>query len=91
MTLRIGFFASHRGSNMQAVLDACNSGRLDAKACVVISNNSESEALARATRGRDPCLSFQPARPIPIQSNWTRRSCPHCGNTRSIWSSWPVI
>jgi len=50
MTLKLGFFASGRGSNMQAVIDACNAGILDAKACAVISNNSESEALARASR-----------------------------------------
>ena len=55
MTLKLGFFASGRGSNMQAVIDACNAGILDAKACAVISNNSESEALARASREHIPC------------------------------------
>jgi phosphoribosylglycinamide formyltransferase 1 len=68
VTLRIGFFASHRGSNMQAVLDACNSGRLDAKACVVISNNSDSEALERATREGIPVYHFsRQTHPDPIQ------------------------
>ena len=33
---------------MQAIIDACKQGRLDAKPCVVISNNSDSMALARA-------------------------------------------
>ena len=33
---------------MQAVIDACHNGRLRAKPCVVISNNSHAEALARA-------------------------------------------
>ncbi len=47
-TLHLGFLASHGGSNMQAILDACNAGRLDAKPCVVISNNSDSMALQRA-------------------------------------------
>lgn len=46
--MNIGFLVSHRGSNMQAVVDACATGRLDARVCVVISNNSHSEALARA-------------------------------------------
>ena len=50
MTVNLGFFASGRGTNMQAVMDACNSGILDAKPCLVISNNSESEALSRARR-----------------------------------------
>jgi len=47
-TLRLGFLASHGGSNMQAIIDACKSGRLDANPCVVISNNSHSMALQRA-------------------------------------------
>ena len=47
-TLHLGFLASHGGSNMQAIIDACKQGRLDAKPCVVISNNSDSMALTRA-------------------------------------------
>ena len=47
-TLHLGFLASHGGSNMQAIIDACKQGRLDAKPCVVISNNSSSTAIARA-------------------------------------------
>lgn len=46
--LHLGFLASHNGSNMQAILDACKDGRLVARPAVVISNNSESGALARA-------------------------------------------
>jgi phosphoribosylglycinamide formyltransferase-1 len=44
----LGFLASHGGSNMQAILDACAAGRLDAVPCVAISNNSDSMALQRA-------------------------------------------
>ncbi len=33
---------------MQAIVDACKEGRLDAQPCVVISNNSDSLALERA-------------------------------------------
>ena len=46
----IGFLASHRGSDMQAVIDACRAGRLHATPAVVISNNRDSEALGRAQR-----------------------------------------
>ncbi len=46
--LRLGFLASHGGSNMQAIIDACKAGELNAVPCVVISNNSASRALARA-------------------------------------------
>jgi phosphoribosylglycinamide formyltransferase-1 len=47
-TLKLGFLASHGGSNMQAIIDACNSGKVNAKPCAVISNNSDSQALQRA-------------------------------------------
>jgi phosphoribosylglycinamide formyltransferase-1 len=46
--LNIAFFASHRGSNMQAVIEACKTGRLNARPCAVISNNGDSEALEKA-------------------------------------------
>jgi phosphoribosylglycinamide formyltransferase-1 len=48
--MNIAFFASHRGSNLQAVIDACNAGRLSARPCIVISNNGDSEALEKAGR-----------------------------------------
>ena len=47
---RLGFLASHGGSNMQAIIDACKEGRLDAEPAVVISNNSDSTSLGRARR-----------------------------------------
>lgn len=46
--IRLGFLASHRGTNMQAVFDACQSGRLQAVPAVVISNNHTAGALTRA-------------------------------------------
>ncbi len=58
MTLNLGFFASHRGSNMQAVIDACKMGILAARAGVVISNNSEAEALVRAKQEGIPAFHF---------------------------------
>ena len=51
---QLGLLASHRGSNMQAVIDACNSGRLAAEPRVVISNNGDAEALVRARREHIP-------------------------------------
>jgi phosphoribosylglycinamide formyltransferase-1 len=53
-TLHLGFLASHGGSNMQAIIDACLEGRLDATPCVAISNNSEAVALERAHKGGIP-------------------------------------
>lgn len=48
--MRLGLLASHRGTNLQAIIDACASGRLDAEPAVVISNNSGSGAAERARR-----------------------------------------
>ena len=48
MELRLGFMASHGGTNMQAIIDACTGGALNAAPAVVISNNSRSMALVRA-------------------------------------------
>ena len=68
MTINLGFFASGRGSNMQAVIEACNAGFLDAKPCVVISNNSQSEALTRARREDIPAYHFSSkTHPNPTQ------------------------
>ena len=41
----LGFLVSGRGSNMQAIIQACNVGKLNAKPVVVISNNVTAEAL----------------------------------------------
>lgn len=46
--LQIGFFSSHGGTNMQAIINACKEGTLTGKPCVVISNNPDSMALVRA-------------------------------------------
>ena len=47
MTLRLGFLASHGGSNVQVIIDACGSGTLDAEPCVLVSNNSDAPVMAR--------------------------------------------
>jgi len=46
--IRIAAMASHGGSILQAVLDACHSGDLAAEVVLVISNNSDAQALQRA-------------------------------------------
>ena len=52
--MNLGFLASGRGSNMQAVIDACASGHLRATPRVLISNNSASGAILRAQRAGIP-------------------------------------
>ncbi|MXY47146.1 MAG: phosphoribosylglycinamide formyltransferase [Chloroflexi bacterium] len=46
--MRLGVLASGSGTNLQAIIDACKRGELNADVCVVISNNSGSRALERA-------------------------------------------
>lgn len=55
MLKRLGVLASSRGTNMQALLDACRSGQLSAELAVVISNNRNSGALSRAQAHGVPC------------------------------------
>jgi len=59
--LRLGFLASHGGSNLQAILDAVKEGSLPAEVSVVISNNSRSRALERARAFGAPALHISGA------------------------------
>ncbi len=52
--MNLGFFASHNGSNMQAIIDACRSGEIKANPALVISNNGDSGAVARAKKEQIP-------------------------------------
>ncbi len=63
----LGLLASHRGTNVQAVLDACRTGRLKARPSVVISNNRDAEVLARARRAGIPTYHLSAAiHPEPV-------------------------
>ena len=48
--INLGVLASGRGSNLQAILDACESGQIPARVAVVISDNNSAFALERARR-----------------------------------------
>jgi phosphoribosylglycinamide formyltransferase-1 len=52
--LQLGVLISGRGSNLQAILDAIASGRLDARVRLVISNRKNAAGLARAERAGVP-------------------------------------
>ena len=54
--LNLGFLCSHGGTNMQAIVDACKDGRLDASPRVVVSNNSDSMAMQRARNEGIPAV-----------------------------------
>ena len=47
---RLAILISGRGSNMQAFIEACASGELDAQISVVISNNTDAAGLERAAQ-----------------------------------------
>lgn len=46
--LRIAVLASHGGSNLQALIDACAAGQIDGRIVLVVSNNRKAFALERA-------------------------------------------
>ena len=46
--MRIAVFASHNGSNFQAIAEACISGEINGEVTLLISNNKKSQAIARA-------------------------------------------
>jgi len=65
--MNLGFLASHNGSNMQAIIDACKSGALPAKPVLVISNNGDSGALSRARQESIPhCHLSAQTHPSPV-------------------------
>lgn len=45
---RIAVFASHNGSDLQAIIDSCRDGKMDAEVCCVLSNNTDAFSLQRA-------------------------------------------
>jgi phosphoribosylglycinamide formyltransferase-1 len=58
MTLSVGVLVSGRGTNLQAILDACASGSLAARVVLVASNRDGVPALIRAKRAGVPCAAF---------------------------------
>lgn len=52
----IGVLISGSGTNLQAIIDRCADGRLDAQVAVVISNHSSAFGLERAKRAGIPAL-----------------------------------
>ncbi len=54
--MRFAVLASHEGTTLQAVLDACADGSLDAEVTLVVSNNSSSGAIRRATEAGVPTM-----------------------------------
>jgi phosphoribosylglycinamide formyltransferase 1 len=56
VTRRLGVLVSGRGSNLQAIIDAIATGRLDATIAVVIANRADAQGLARAAAAGIPTV-----------------------------------
>ncbi|MGQ9587790.1 MAG: phosphoribosylglycinamide formyltransferase [Thermoplasmata archaeon] len=56
--IRIGVLASGSGTNLQAIIDSCESGEIDGDVVVVISNVSDAGALERARKHGIPAFVF---------------------------------
>ncbi len=52
--IRIGVLISGSGTNLQAIIDACNSGYIDGKVVVVISNKEDAYGRVRARKAGIP-------------------------------------
>jgi phosphoribosylglycinamide formyltransferase 1 len=61
LPMNIAILASGEGTTLQAVLDACASGRLPARVAVVISNNAAAGALRRARSAGVPARHLSAA------------------------------
>jgi phosphoribosylglycinamide formyltransferase-1 len=54
VALHIGILISGRGTNLQALIDACREPEFPARIALVLSNNAEAPGLARATDANIP-------------------------------------
>jgi phosphoribosylglycinamide formyltransferase 1 len=60
--VRLGVLASGRGSNLQAIIDAIESGTVQARVAVVISNKKDAQAIERARAHGVPDVYLDPTR-----------------------------
>lgn len=56
--IRVGVLASGGGTNLQAIIDACERGEIDGEVVVVVSNVEGAYALERARKHRIPAFAF---------------------------------
>lgn len=79
MTLPLGVLVSGRGTNLQAILDAIASGRLDARVVLVASDRAAAPALERAERAGVPHAVFAegPSGPAPTTDTHGSRAAAH--------------
>ena len=61
-SINIGVLASGRGSNLEAILQSCEEGRIDGKVSVVISDVEDAYALERARKHGVPAVYIPPGK-----------------------------
>jgi phosphoribosylglycinamide formyltransferase-1 len=71
-TLRLGVLASGRGTNLQAIIDACQSGLLRAEVAVVVVDKATAQARERARRAGIPEY-FVDFSAYPTKEDYERR------------------
>ena len=70
--IRLGALSSGRGSNLQAIIDACEVGKISAKIAVVVSDKSDALALERARRHRLMAVFLNP-KEFPTREDYDER------------------
>lgn len=58
MSINLAVFASGSGTTLQAVIDSIETGKLDAKITIVVSNNPDAYALERARKAGIPVYAI---------------------------------
>jgi len=70
--VRLGLLASGRGSNLQAIIDAVEAGKINARVAVVISDRPESQALDRARHHHLMAVFLNPS-DFPTREDYDER------------------
>ena len=85
---KLAFLASHAGSNLQALLQACHSGKLRATPVLVISNNAHAGALRHARHAAIPAkhLSRRHCNNDPVQLDLAMRD-----TLRAAAADWVIL
>ncbi|MGB9681487.1 MAG: phosphoribosylglycinamide formyltransferase [bacterium] len=70
--LKIGVLVSGRGTNLQAIIDGIDSGKIDGEIRIVISDNPNALALERAKRANIPTVYVKPGKKSEFEREITR-------------------
>ncbi len=69
--ISLGILVSGNGTNLQAIIDSIEAGRLDARVKIVISNNKDAYAIERAKRHHIPTFIIQDSH-FPTKKDYDR-------------------